>query len=155
MEIEGTVGVLSTYENCIFPEGSEVVSAVYDVSASQPFPVSIAVELKHCVYLTEEREALQMSFVLADTRAGPPYKFSELEDENFTFNLGSCYGRIELNHFSRIAITIKWLLGFKVSLYAGVFYLPENEAVFAVAKDLSPHIHVSLYTYMHIPSLLY
>ena len=144
MEIEGTVCVLSTSEDCTFPEGSEVVSAVYDISASQPFPVNVAAELEHCICLTEEKRALQMSFVLADTRAGPPYKFRELK--NGTFGVGS-WGRIELSHFSRIAITIKWHLGFEVSLFAGVYYRPNNEAVFAIAKYLTPHMDVSLYTH--------
>ena len=141
-KIEGTVSVLSASDDCVFPEGSKVVSAVYDISTSQAFPVMVAVELEHCVQLSEEKDAslLQMSFVVADTRSGPPYQFYELK--NGTFGVGS-YGRIELNRFSRIAISIRWHLGFTVHLFTGVYYLPNNEAVFAVAKNLRAHINVS------------
>ena len=144
LKIEGTVSVLSDNEDCVFPEGSKVVSAVYDISASQSFPVMVQVELEHCVYLSEEEAAslLQMSFVVADTRKGPPYQFHELKDG--TFGVGT-YGKIELNHFSRLAIIIKWHLGFTIHLFAGVYYFSNNEAIFAVAKNLRAHICVSFF----------
>ena len=142
IRIEGRVSVLSDNEDCVFPEGSKVVSAVYDISASRPFPVMVQVELEHCVYLSEEKEAslLQMSFVVADTRKRPPYQFHELK--NGTFGVGT-YGIIELNRFSRLAIIIKWHLGFTIHLFAGVYYFHNNEANFAVAKNLRAHICVS------------
>jgi len=50
VHIRGTVSVLSTDdENYIFPEGSDLVSAVYSISANKPFPEPVTVKLQHCV----------------------------------------------------------------------------------------------------------
>ena len=144
VNIKGTVSVLSTNEeDYIFPEGSEVVSAVYNVSATQPFPDKITVEIEHCVSRDKNNKAalLQMSFAIADTLHGPPYRFRELTGG--TFDRGS-YGRIQLNRFSKLAILIKWHFGFSISFFAGVYYRPNNRAVFVVTKNLQAHIRVSM-----------
>ena len=79
IHIEGTVSVLSIDKgDYIFPEGSELVSAVYDISTNEPFPGSVTVDLQHCVPIDSEKEAEAMTFVIADTAQGPPYKFRPL-----------------------------------------------------------------------------
>ena len=46
VHIEGTVGVLSLDDdNHIFPEESELVSAVYNISANEQFPQPVTVKL--------------------------------------------------------------------------------------------------------------
>ena len=78
VNIEGTVSVLSTDdESYIFPEGSDLVSAVYNISANKPFPEPVTVKLQHCVPIDSAKEASLMSFVIANTEQGPPYKFQE------------------------------------------------------------------------------
>ena len=138
VEIHGTVSVVSTSDEHIFPEGSEVVSAVYDISVTQPFPDKITVELEHCVDLKDDEASLpQMSFAVADTEHGPPYRFRTLTGGKF--GVGQ-YGRIQLNRFSRITNFIDWHLGHYIRFIGRVYYRPSNRAVFVVVKDLHAHI---------------
>ena len=62
INIEGTISVLSTdKDNYIFPEGSELVSAVYDISTNEPFPEPVTVKLQHCVPMDSKKEASAMT----------------------------------------------------------------------------------------------
>ena len=106
--IEGTVSVLSVDDdNFKFPEGTELVSAVYDIAANKPFPVPVKVGIQHSIPLQDEKEAsrLGMTFVIASTQQGPPYIFRELSGGDYRPT--SSYGEIQLTHFSRIAQIIR------------------------------------------------
>ena len=146
VHIEGTVSVLSTDDNYIFPKGSELVSAVYDVSTKGPFPKPVTVRLQHCVPIDSENEASTMTFVIADTAQGPPYKFYPLNGGSFTHR--SSYAEIQLTHFSMPAI-IRWCRRFfdrPVPFFASVYYLQKSRASFVVTKNLKAHINVSYST---------
>ena len=119
------------------------MSAVYDISATQPFPDNITVELEHCVDLKDNNEAslLQMSFAVADTKHGPPYQFHTLAGGRF--GVGQ-YGRIQLNRFSMLVMlmdNIKWYAGYPICFFAGMYYRPDNRVLFVAARNLEAHIH--------------
>ena len=142
--IHGTVSLLSVdHDDYIFPEGIELVSAVYNISAEQPFPEPVTVEIQHCVplYWDDNASQLEMSFIIADTQHGPPYIFQELPGGEF--KSGSSYGKIQCSHFSDIAIKIKWKFGYSIRLFAATYYPEKNRARFAVTKHLSAYINVS------------
>ena len=143
--IEGTISVLSIDDdNYQFPEGSELVSAVYDISADKLFPAPVTVELQHCIPLHHDNEAphIGMTFVIADTQQGPPYRFHELQGGGF--RCGSSCGEIELSHFSKLAVIIKWRLGRPIPFFSGIYYTQNDRANFVVTQNLAAHITVSL-----------
>ena len=142
--IHGNVSLLSVdHDDYIFPEGTELVSAVYSISSEQPFPEPVTVEIQHCVPLHSDDDAsqLEMSFIIADTQHGPPYVFQELPGGEF--KSGSSYGSIQCSQFSDIAIKIKWILRYPIRLFAATYYPEKNRARFAVTKHLSVYINVS------------
>ena len=145
VHIEGTVSVLSIDDdNYKFPEGSELVSAVYDISTNKPFPEPVTVKIQHCVPLDSEQEASAMSFVIADTSQGPPYKFHPLDGG--IFSCGSSYAEIQLTHFSMPAIIrwCRWWLGRPIPFSASVYYLDQNMASLVVTNNLQAQITVSM-----------
>ena len=144
IHIEGAVSVLSVDDdNCKFPEGTELVSAVYDIAANKPFPVPVKVEIQHCIPLQDENEAsrLGMTFVIANTQQGPPYIFRELSGGNFAPR--SSYGEIQLTHFSRLSQIIRWRLGHPIPFFAGLYFPRNDQANFVVTQNLAAHITVS------------
>ena len=144
--------MLSTDDDSyIFPEGSDLVSAVYDISASSPFPAPVTVQIQHCVPLISEDEVLSlgMSFMSASSEGGPPYVFRELNGGEFKCD--SSYGEVQLTHFSKFAEIIKWRLGRPIPFFASVYYPQSDKARFVVTQNLAAHITVSVYTlYPHI-----
>ena len=156
VHIEGIVSVISTDDdNYIYPEDSELVSAVYDVSASKPFHWPATVRLQHCVPIDSEKEALEMSFVIADTAQGPPYQFQPLSGG--IFKCESSYAEIHLNHFSLLAVIrwCRWRLGSPISFSASVYYLENCKASLVVTKNLEAHINVSHLTLVLVNAYTY
>jgi len=148
--IEGAVSVLSVNDDHYkFPEGTELISAVYDIVATKQFPVPVKVEIQHCIPLQDENKAscLGMSFVIANTEQGPPYIFHELKGGNFS--PVSSYGEIQLTHFSRIAQIIKWQLGRPIPFFAGLYFPQNDQANFVVTQNLAAHITVSSRSCIH------
>ena len=145
--IEGAISVLSVNDDHYkFPEGTEMISAVYDIVATKPFPVPVTVEIQHCIPLQNENEAsrLGMSFVTATSQEGPPYIFQELCGGEFS--PASPYGKIQVTHFSSpFALIIKWKLGRPIPFFAGIYYPQEDNAKFVVTQNLAAHITVSPY----------
>lgn len=132
------------YNNYVFPEGSELVSAVYDISANKPFPQPVTLQLQHCLTIEREEESSAMSFVVATTEEGPPYKFDVLSGG--TFRCGSSYGEIECAHFSMRAVIrwCKWQLGRPMPFCASVHYFQNGRTKFVVIQNLEAHISVSI-----------
>lgn len=130
--------MLSTDDCYHLPEGSELTSAVYDISAHKPFPKPVTVQIQHCVPLNDEPPT-GMSFATADTQQGPPYTFRRLEG---VFRCGSSYGEVQCTHLS-LFTTVKWWLGYAVSFAASIHYFKDGHAKFVVTKNLQVHINVS------------
>ena len=136
VHIEDTVSVISTDgDNYIFPEGSELVSAIYDISTNEPFPELVTIKLQHCVPIDSEKAASATSFVIASTLQGPPYEFHPLDGG--IFRSGSYYADIELTHFSMPAVVrwCRWLLDCPIPFCASVYYLQNSIVSFAVTKS--------------------
>ena len=147
VHIEGTISVLSTNaDNYLFPEGSKLVSAVYDIAANEPFPEPVTVRLQHCVPMESREEASAITFVVADTAKGPPYKFHPMSGGSFMS--GSSYAEIQLTHFSMLAV-IWWWMGYAIPFSASIYYLQNNMASFVVTKNLQAHINVSTMHYIN------
>ena len=148
VHIEGTVSVRSADDdNYIFPKGSELVSAVYDISANKPFPEPVTVKLQHCVPINIANEPSSMSFVIADTKEGPPHKFYPLSGGNF--KRGTSYAEIPLMHFSFLAIILTWwdwMWSLPIPCFASVYYFQNSRASFVVTKNLEAHISVSIFS---------
>ena len=144
VSIECTVSVLSTdNSNYAFPVRSDLVSAVYGISASKQLPVPVTVQVQHCIPLHDDDEAarLGMSFMKATKKQGPPYVFHEVDGGDF--RCGSSYGEIQLTHYCDIAIGIQWWVGYPIPFFASVFYTQNNMAKFVVTQNLRAHITVS------------
>lgn len=146
--IKGTISVLSVdAENYKFPEGTGLVSAIYDIVADKPFPVPVTIEIQHCVLLQDENEVphLGITFVIADAQKGPPYIFHELCHGDFKPR--STCGEIQLTHFCILGIIIKWWLSRPILCFASLYYPQNDMAVLVVTKNLRAHITVSQIVY--------
>lgn len=146
--IEGAVSVLSTDgNNYVFPEESELVSAVYNISAKKAFPEPVTVKLQHGVPIYGLNEASSMSFVIANTAQGPPYKFQSLSGGKFWQR--SSYAEVQLAHFSLLAIIItrrNWMWSLPIPCFASVYYFQNGMARLVVTKNLEALISVSMVT---------
>ena len=87
-----------------FPEGTELVSAVYAISASRRLK-SVTLEIQHCVTIRDEEQSQFLGFVRAKCNQPIlPYHFELLKDG--VFLPGNQYGKLDCPHFSIFA-TIK------------------------------------------------
>ena len=86
-----------------FPDGTELVSAVYAISASRRLNKPVKVEIQHCVAIRNEQQGQFLAFVRAQCNQETlPYEFQILE--NGTFGPQSHYGIIECDRFSLLAV---------------------------------------------------
>ena len=89
----------------LFPNGSELVSAVYAVSFANKLSKPVKLEIQHCAVLKNEHQCRRLSFVKAPMRQRvPPFEFSPLEGG--VFSTDSQYGSIVLDHFCLIGIIL-------------------------------------------------
>ena len=85
-----------------FPEGTDLVSAVYAISVSKRLAKSVMLEIQHCAAITREEQGRFLSFVRAQCNQPQlPYQFELLD--NGTFSPHSYYGKIACDRFSLIA----------------------------------------------------
>ena len=86
-----------------FPEGTELISAVYVISLSKSLLKPVKFEIQHCAHLVTEDHTRYLSFVSADfNQPVLPYKFKLQEGGEFL--PGDQYGSIYLPHFCLKAI---------------------------------------------------
>ena len=85
-----------------FPEGTDLVSAVYAISVSKRLTKPVMLEIQHCVAITREEQGRFLSFVRAQCNQPQlPYQFESLD--NGTFPPHSDYGKIAFDRFSLVA----------------------------------------------------
>ena len=85
-----------------FPEGTDLVSAVYAISVSKRLTKPVMLEIQHCVAITSEDKGRFLSFVRAQCNQPQlPYQFEPLD--NGTFPPHSGYGKIAFDRFSLVA----------------------------------------------------
>ena len=114
---QGTLSHVNTCEVAItalggcefhFPEHTELVSAVYAISLSEPLLGSVQLEIQHCVSLVKEEHLECLSFVTSSLEKSAMFYDFTLEDGG-TFNLKEQYGSLSLSHFCLKAIVKKLL----------------------------------------------
>ena len=83
-----------------FPEGYELVSAVYWVATPGKFTKSVTIETQHCANFSSPG---QLHFVRTScAQKSLPYKFKFIDEG--VFNVGSKYGTLNTTHFSGIGV---------------------------------------------------
>ena len=81
----------------ILPEDTELVSAVYAISVSEPLLKPVQLEIQHCVSIEKSAHSNYLSFATAPSDR-PPYHFQPVEGGIFA--IGNQYGNISLSGFS-------------------------------------------------------
>ena len=88
----------------LLPSDLELVSGIYWVSFSKRFSKPVTLSVQHCCSLEDSNQVSSLCFVAAKcTQEKLPYAFKK-RTENSTFSTESCYGTIELKHFSGLGI---------------------------------------------------
>ncbi|XP_019854498.1 PREDICTED: uncharacterized protein LOC105313470 [Amphimedon queenslandica] len=85
----------------IFPEDTELVSAVYAINTSKPFIEPIKLEIQHCVSIETSSHCNYLSFSTS-TNNQPPYQFDTVDGGDFF--IGNRYGGICTATFSKYCI---------------------------------------------------
>ena len=85
------------------PEGTELVSAVYAISASRRLKKPVTIEIEHCVGIENEHHSEYLSFGIARCDQRPlPYTFTLLEDGMFLPK--SRHGTVLRSSFSLLGV---------------------------------------------------
>ena len=80
-----------------------------DKAGSFVLDKAVTVELEHCAVISDERQSQYLSFVVADHKSGPPFKFEKLSGGDFFPN--SQIGSISVKSFSIVAIVLFAVVG--------------------------------------------
>ena len=85
-----------------FPEGTDLVSAIYALSVSTKLTQPVILEIQHCVAISSEEQGRFLSFVRTKcNQSDLPYQFKLLDGGNFPPR--SDYGKISCSHFCLVA----------------------------------------------------
>ena len=88
----------------LLPSDLELVSGIYWVSFSKRFSKPVTLSVQHCCNLEDPDQVSSLCFVAAKcTQKELPYSFKERYEKS-TFSTESCYGTIELTHFSGVGV---------------------------------------------------
>ena len=83
------------------PEDSQLISAIYWISASEEFLKEVAVNIQHCAIIRSQEETSKFRFIIAKcSQKELPYRFKKREG---VFNPHTQYATIKLKQFSLIA----------------------------------------------------
>ena len=86
-----------------FPDGMELVSALYVIMFPEEYLQPVKLQIQHCVYLESSRQFKYLSFITAPIdESVPPYKFQFIEGGKFYTD--SQYGMIVRSKFCIIGI---------------------------------------------------
>ena len=90
--------------NFEFPKNTELVSAVYAISASSKLSKPVQIEIQHCVTVDKEQLSQSLMFAKAACNDLPnvPYKFEPVEGGMFHVNRN--YADIKCDQFSYFAV---------------------------------------------------
>ena len=123
------------------PEDSQLISAIYWISASEVFLEKVAVNIQHCAIIRSEEECLKFRFIIAKcSQKELPYRFRVREG---VFNPYTQYATIKLNQFSLLGLT-----GPKdaTSCYTTLQFYKQNPStvdfLFAVVPNIEPLVEV-------------
>ena len=86
-----------------FPDGMELVSALYVISFPEEYLQPVKLEIQHCVYLKRPQQLKYLHFITAPIdESVPPYKFQFIEGGKFYTH--SRYGMIVRSEFCIMGI---------------------------------------------------
>ena len=116
-----------------FPESTELVSAVYAISASRRLNKPVTLEIEHCVGIENKLHSEYLSFGIARCDQPPlPYTF---ELKNGIFSPKYSYGAVLHSGFSLVGV-LKGLLDV-LHTPSSTLCPPESETKFPVSHDVS------------------
>ena len=102
----------------LLPEDSQLVSAIYFISASEMFLKEVAVNIQHFAVIRSEQECSKFKFIIAKcSQKQLPYRFIEKEG---VFKPCNQYATIKLKQFSFLGV--KSPLHTEIRLVALKFY---------------------------------
>ena len=82
------------------PEASQLISAIYWISASEVFLKEVAVNIQHCAVIRSDKDTSKFRFIIAKcSQKELPYRFREREG---VFNPHTQYATIKLKQFSLV-----------------------------------------------------
>ena len=88
-----------------FPPDMELVSGIYWISFPERFSKPVTLNMQHCCHIQNMEQASELHFVSAKcTQENLPYKFEPKPTSTGIFSTQSCYGAVELEHFSGVGI---------------------------------------------------
>ena len=88
----------------LLPSDLQLVSGIYWVSFSKQFSKPVTLGVQHCCNLEDLDQVSSLCFVAAKcTQKELPYSFKKMTEKS-AFSTESCYGTIELTHFSGVGI---------------------------------------------------
>ena len=86
------------------PEGTDLLSPVFWISALCKFTKPVTLEIHHCALAEDEAVLSNLSFVFTKcSQRDLPYTFTAMGGGVFTTH--STYGSIQLSHFSGVGVT--------------------------------------------------
>ena len=86
------------------PEGSDLLSPIFWISATCKFTKPVTLEIQHCALTEDEAVLSGLSFVFTKcSQRDLPYRFRQADGGVFTTH--STYGSIQLSHFSGVCVT--------------------------------------------------
>ena len=84
------------------PEDSQLISAIYWISASEVFLKEVAVNIQHCAIIRLEKDTSNFRFIIGKcSQKELPYRFRKREG---VFNACTQYATINLKQFSNVAV---------------------------------------------------
>ena len=121
------------------PDDKELVSGVYWLAFPRKFSQPVTLELQHCADTEYPDQLSSLSFFTAKCNQKTlPYQFQPLLGGKFSTD--SCYGSIELNHFSSFGI---WGREKKKCYTANVFYIPQPPTTWLMHFTISCDLFLS------------
>ena len=125
------------------PQNTSLVSAVYwlDSEPRCKFLLPLTLEIQHCAMSSQTS---RLSFARCSQK-NLPYTFHILEGGEFSSL--SCYGCIQLQHFSLVTLVKKWIMGednvrYRASLYYIRREVNLRDIHFVITKDQEVHLTV-------------
>ena len=133
------------------PENSTLITAIYQITVSQPFKSFVTLFLQHCAVIESEAQSSEFQFVETKcTQSDPPYQLKVIKGGVFTKHSQEAY--IQVKRFSRFAAICT--TNSKLLYYQQVFYRQFQgnypwQLDFIVTRYIKSHIGVSVHVCIH------
>ena len=127
------------------PEDSQLISAIYWISASEMFLKEIGVNIQHCAVISSEEECSKFRFIIAKcSQKELPYRFRVRKG---VFNPNTQFGTIMLRQFSVVGVTAPEgteTLYIALKFYKQIPGTVNVDFIFAIVHNLEAFLEVNL-----------